>query len=266
MKSNVKSDIEIDDLTCPITLQIFRDPVIAADGRTYERAAIVQWITEHGTSPVTREPLDIKELQADDYLRNLAAQQRSSMMAYNNNRNFNNAVVQQQSSTISYNNNINVDPAILTQIQHMPNSSVALIQNAGNHSASCNNFCHKHQFWIAIVTMFVMWFVFLIWGVYVRGRDPAYSMTSTTIATKTTTIRTTTAEDEIPFWFVMAAWRQGWCCPEDWTCSYSPLKCSMSVNVPSLIMSDIDVFEHDLFGKVSQNFPLYRTLCIPNSK
>ncbi|CAF4149729.1 unnamed protein product, partial [Adineta steineri] len=50
------------DLVCPITLRVFRDPVTAADGHTYERQAIVRWIKEHGTSPLTRQPLNIDDL------------------------------------------------------------------------------------------------------------------------------------------------------------------------------------------------------------
>lgn len=33
------------------------DPVIAADGHTYERAAIQEWLQTHTTSPVTSNPL-----------------------------------------------------------------------------------------------------------------------------------------------------------------------------------------------------------------
>ncbi|CAF4085472.1 unnamed protein product [Adineta steineri] len=53
------------DLVCPITLRVFRDPVTAADGHTYERQAIVRWIKEHGTSPLTRQPLNIDDLMPD---------------------------------------------------------------------------------------------------------------------------------------------------------------------------------------------------------
>ncbi|CAF4065541.1 unnamed protein product, partial [Rotaria magnacalcarata] len=35
------------ELICPITLQIFRDPVLAGDGQIYERGTIVRWVTEH---------------------------------------------------------------------------------------------------------------------------------------------------------------------------------------------------------------------------
>ena len=36
---------------------LFLDPVIAADGHTYEKAAITEWLQEHQTSPVTGETL-----------------------------------------------------------------------------------------------------------------------------------------------------------------------------------------------------------------
>ena len=38
------------------------DPVVAADGHTYERAAIEAWLKSHQTSPMTREPLAHKNL------------------------------------------------------------------------------------------------------------------------------------------------------------------------------------------------------------
>ena len=42
---------------CPITHELMRDPVIAADGHTYERVAIARWLKHHGTSPSTNLPL-----------------------------------------------------------------------------------------------------------------------------------------------------------------------------------------------------------------
>jgi hypothetical protein len=47
-------------LTCPLTSQIMVDPVVAADGYTYERAALEQWRVKHGNvSPITRESADL---------------------------------------------------------------------------------------------------------------------------------------------------------------------------------------------------------------
>jgi hypothetical protein len=145
MTSSVKSKIDNDDLICPITYQIFRDPVVAGDGHTYERAAIVQWVAEHGTSPLTRQPLNINELQADDYLRNLAAQRRSSSISSNYYINLDHAVIQRQSSTISYNYNINVDQPVAIQLQPISNNTIVSIGNAENRYVSRNNFCYQHQ-------------------------------------------------------------------------------------------------------------------------
>ena len=78
-----EQNIDNDDLTCPITMELFHDPVIASDGRVYERAAITQWINEHGTSPFTRQPLQVNELQPDDHLRQLAARRRNPVVSYN---------------------------------------------------------------------------------------------------------------------------------------------------------------------------------------
>ncbi|KAI8475380.1 MAG: hypothetical protein J3K34DRAFT_517406 [Monoraphidium minutum] len=44
-------------LRCPITREPFRDPVVASDGQTYERAAISSWMTQSDASPVTHQPL-----------------------------------------------------------------------------------------------------------------------------------------------------------------------------------------------------------------
>ncbi|KAI7807924.1 WD repeat, SAM and U-box domain-containing protein 1 isoform X1 [Triplophysa rosa] len=47
-----------DEYLCPITREIMRDPVIAADGYSYEREAIESWInTKNRTSPMTNLPL-----------------------------------------------------------------------------------------------------------------------------------------------------------------------------------------------------------------
>ena len=48
---------EMMHLCCPITLELMTDPVIAADGRTYERQEIEKWLKKSNTSPITNEPL-----------------------------------------------------------------------------------------------------------------------------------------------------------------------------------------------------------------
>lgn len=52
------SDGILTSLVCPITQQIFRDPVVASDGNTYERMGLVLWLMKNNTSPKTREPLN----------------------------------------------------------------------------------------------------------------------------------------------------------------------------------------------------------------
>jgi len=53
-----------DDLICPITQELPFDPVLAEDGRIYERAAITQWIcseTHPNRSPFTNETMGARQ-------------------------------------------------------------------------------------------------------------------------------------------------------------------------------------------------------------
>ncbi|CAD7700576.1 unnamed protein product [Ostreobium quekettii] len=54
---------------CPITKGIMRDPVVAADGHTYERAAIAEWLEAGRASPVAGEPFNHADLHANSLLR-----------------------------------------------------------------------------------------------------------------------------------------------------------------------------------------------------
>ena len=60
-----------DDLRCPLTLELFEDPVTAQDGHTYERRAIVEWLNKKKTSPLTHEPLDATALVPQHVVRKL---------------------------------------------------------------------------------------------------------------------------------------------------------------------------------------------------
>mmetsp|Transcript_7843 Transcript_7843/g.23141 ORF Transcript_7843/g.23141 Transcript_7843/m.23141 type:complete len:201 (+) Transcript_7843:2299-2901(+) len=51
-----------DSYTCPITQEVCESPVVAADGFTYEEAAIRAWLDTHDTSPLTNECMDHKRL------------------------------------------------------------------------------------------------------------------------------------------------------------------------------------------------------------
>jgi hypothetical protein len=51
-----------DELICPITGEIFVDPVMTCDGHTYERLAIEAWLIKKKTSPITNLVLENKNL------------------------------------------------------------------------------------------------------------------------------------------------------------------------------------------------------------
>eukprot|EP00884_Botryococcus_braunii_P022330 jgi/Botrbrau1/8781/Bobra.0330s0013.1 len=69
-------------LLCPITQDVFKDPVIAADGHTYERSAIQQWLDlGHRTSPMTNEVFAHTELMPNWALRSAAVEWREASAA-----------------------------------------------------------------------------------------------------------------------------------------------------------------------------------------
>jgi serine/threonine protein kinase len=61
----------MDSLKCPITCELFRDPVTGQDGHTYERDDITVWLNKNGTSPITREPMSIESLRPNHTVKQL---------------------------------------------------------------------------------------------------------------------------------------------------------------------------------------------------
>lgn len=57
------------ELICPITMNLMRDPVFTCDGQTYERRAIEEWLTTHQTSPLTGAVLSSSTLTPNVTLR-----------------------------------------------------------------------------------------------------------------------------------------------------------------------------------------------------
>ncbi|CAF1263459.1 unnamed protein product [Rotaria sordida] len=50
----------MDSCKCPITNEVFEDPVIGDDGHTYEGKAITEWLTKNGTKrPLNQAPDDV---------------------------------------------------------------------------------------------------------------------------------------------------------------------------------------------------------------
>lgn len=66
------------DLECPITHDLFVDPVINAVGQVYERHAITSFLQYHDTDPVTREVLPNKTLTPVYVLRSRAIEYREN--------------------------------------------------------------------------------------------------------------------------------------------------------------------------------------------
>lgn len=77
-------DTTDDALLCPITLALFRDPVVAEDGHTYERTAIEEWIQRNGTSPMTRKPMSLEILIPNYAIKKVLGWQLSSCVFFEN--------------------------------------------------------------------------------------------------------------------------------------------------------------------------------------
>ena len=52
----------LDDMRCPISMELMRDPVICADGQSYERVSIENWLKKSSLSPLTGLELEHKML------------------------------------------------------------------------------------------------------------------------------------------------------------------------------------------------------------
>ena len=59
---------------CPITLEIMKDPVICSDGITYEKKSIEEWLRRNSISPITRQPITVRNLFPNIALRSLIQQ------------------------------------------------------------------------------------------------------------------------------------------------------------------------------------------------
>jgi WD40 repeat protein len=65
-------NLTVGDFHCPITQERMKDPVVAADGFTYERQAITNWFSQgRRTSPATNLPLPNTLLVPNKHLRTL---------------------------------------------------------------------------------------------------------------------------------------------------------------------------------------------------
>lgn len=69
MKASQDVDAIPPEFVCSITGEIMDQPVVAADGHTYERDAIVAWFEKNLTSPMTNQPLQTKMVFPNHALR-----------------------------------------------------------------------------------------------------------------------------------------------------------------------------------------------------
>jgi hypothetical protein len=67
---------------CGITYNEMRFPVCTPNGDTYEKNAIIQWINEKHTDPITREPLSIRDLVPNIALEQMYLQKYSIQNSY----------------------------------------------------------------------------------------------------------------------------------------------------------------------------------------
>ena len=58
-----------DDFYCPITGDLMKNPVSEPKGFTYERSAILRWLSTNPTSPMARSPLREQDLQTNHSMR-----------------------------------------------------------------------------------------------------------------------------------------------------------------------------------------------------
>ena len=54
---------------CPLTMEVMYDPVLDHEGNTYERSALVQWLSHNRTSPISRQPLNERMILRNNALR-----------------------------------------------------------------------------------------------------------------------------------------------------------------------------------------------------
>src|SRR5947199_7770503 len=61
-KQDTTNNEDNSDMICPITQNIMKDPYIDTDGNSFEKSAIVEWLSLHKTSPITRNKMFIENL------------------------------------------------------------------------------------------------------------------------------------------------------------------------------------------------------------
>ena len=72
------------EMVCPLTKQLFIDPVITSFGHSYEREALLEFVREHGSiDPVAKQPIDITNLTPNVTLKKLMETLRQAQRSFN---------------------------------------------------------------------------------------------------------------------------------------------------------------------------------------
>jgi ubiquitin-protein ligase len=66
-------------LVCPLTLELFKDPVVTPHGHTFERTAIEAAIVAQGKCPLSRQPLTSEQLVANYAIKGAVAEHKKVM-------------------------------------------------------------------------------------------------------------------------------------------------------------------------------------------
>lgn len=67
----MSNEILLDSITCPITQEAMHEPVMAPDGHTYEKSAIIECLNRDGRSPMTRIAMNVSDLTVNASMRYL---------------------------------------------------------------------------------------------------------------------------------------------------------------------------------------------------
>jgi len=65
MAKKLRLDMDIEEITCPISKCIYKTPVIADDGFIYEREVINKWLENSRISPITRKEISNKLIECN---------------------------------------------------------------------------------------------------------------------------------------------------------------------------------------------------------
>ena len=66
----------LDEISCPITLDVFDDPVLISTGRTFEHHVIEDWFRKSATDPLTGEAVVSTAVRADEIMKEGIAKYR----------------------------------------------------------------------------------------------------------------------------------------------------------------------------------------------